>query len=217
MTTLIKHQTDVKTMNQYQKNQAGNHPKKGSKIVVEPIRNLEDIEAIKQLLESKPRDFLLFVMGINNGLRVGDLLQLKAGPFRNVKVGDTVPVREQKTGKPQEVVINKPIQTAFQKYFAQLHPGDDDYLFQSRKGKNKPITVSNANMLVKKWTKAINLDGNYGTHSLRKTFGYILRRKYGVGWEILSKRYNHSSPSVTRAYLGIQDDEVNKILVQCQI
>ena len=204
-------------MNQYQINQSKNHPTKGSSIVVEPIREIEDIEAIKQLLESKPRDFLLFVMGINNGLRVGDLLQLRAGPFRNVKIGDTVPVREQKTGKPQEIVINKPIKKALQKYFGHFKPDDEDYLFKSRKGKNKPITVSNANMLVKKWTKAINLEGNYGTHSLRKTFGYILRRKYGVGWEILSKRYNHSSPSVTRSYLGIQDEEVNKILVQCTI
>ena len=72
-----------------------------------------------------------------------------------------------------------------------FNPDDEDYLFKSRKGKNKPITVSNANMLVKKWTRTINLNGNYGTHSLRKTFGYILRRKYGVGWEILAKRYNH--------------------------
>ena len=204
-------------MNHYRINQANNHPAKGSSIVVEPIRKLEDIEAIKQLLESKPRDFLLFVMGINNGLRVGDILQLKAGPFRNVKEGDTVPVKEQKTGKPQEIVINKPLKKALVSYFNQIQPDDEDYLFKSRKGENKPITVSNANMLVKKWTRAINLKGNYGTHSLRKTFGYILRRKYGVGWEILAKRFNHSSPSVTRAYLGIQDDEVKNILVSCTI
>lgn len=204
-------------MSQYQVNQANNHPPKGSKIVVDPIRNLEDIEAIKQLLESKPRDYLLFVMGINNGLRAGDLLQLKAEPFRNAKIGDTIPVREQKTGKPQEIVINKPLKKALAKYFTLIQPKDDDYLFKSRKGDNKAMTVSNANMLVKQWTKAINLEGNYGTHTLRKTFGYILRRKYGVGWEILARRYNHSSPSVTRSYLGIQDDEVNNILVRCPI
>lgn len=201
----------------YRKNQANNHPQKGTSIVVDPIRNLEDIEAIKQMLESKPRDYLLFVMGINNGLRIGDLLQLKAGPFRNVRVGDKVPIREQKTGKPQEVIINKPIKKALSKYFSHLQPEDEDCLFKSRKGENKPISVSNANMLVKQWCRAINLEGNYGTHTLRKTFGYILCRKYGVGWEILARRYNHSSPSVTRSYLGIQDDEVNNILVRCSI
>jgi integrase len=54
-----------------------NHPKKGSTTKVEPIRRLEDIKAIKKLLADKPRDLLLFTMGVNNGLRIGDLLQLR--------------------------------------------------------------------------------------------------------------------------------------------
>jgi len=77
------------------KNQKKNHPKAGSTITVEPIRDLKDIEAIKQYLESRPRDYLLFIMGINNGLRAGDLLQLRAGPYKNVREGDTIPIKEQ--------------------------------------------------------------------------------------------------------------------------
>ncbi len=201
----------------YRSNQERNHPKEGSKIMVDPIRSLEDIEAIKQLLDSKPRDYLLFVLGINNGLRAGDLLKLRAGSFRNVREGDTIPIKEQKTGKSQEIVINKPVKKALEKFFAELKPDDDAYLFKSRKGDNQPMTVSNVNLLVKKWCRAINLKGNYGSHTLRKTFGYILRRKYGIAWEVLSLRYNHSSPSVTRSYLGIQDDEVNGVLLRCTI
>lgn len=201
----------------YKSNQSRNHPKNGTKISVDPIRSLDDITAIKKLLSDKPRDLLLFTMGINNGLRAGDLLKLKAGPFRAVGIGSTIPIKEQKTGKAQEIMINGETKKALTKYFKELEPEDDDYLFKSRKGKNNPLTVSAANMMVKQWTKAINLKGNYGTHTLRKTFGYILRRKYGVGWEIICKRFNHSAPSVTRAYLGIQDDEVNDILLQISI
>jgi len=95
----------------------------------------------------------------------------------------------------------------------EVQPRDEEFLFKSRKGANKPITVSNGNLLVKKWTKAINLQGNYGTHSLRKTFGYIQRTKFGVGFEVLAKRFNHSSPAVTMRYLGIEDKEVNRILL----
>ncbi|MGD0098834.1 MAG: site-specific integrase [Acidobacteriota bacterium] len=197
--------------------QQQNHPQRGSRIKVDPIRELAAIESIKKMLESTPRDYLLFVMGINNGLRAGDLLQLHAGSFRNVRIGDTIPIREQKTDKPQEIVINKPIKQALVRHFEALKPLDEDYLFKSRKGSNKPITVQLVNLLVKRWCKAINLEGNFGSHTLRKTFGYILRRKYGVGWEIISRRYNHSSPSVTRAYLGVQDEEVNQVLVQCAI
>ncbi len=77
---------------------------------------------------------------------------------------------------------------------------------------HQPITVQTVNRLIKTWTKAINLKGNYGAHSLRKTFGYIQRTHYGVGFEVLCKRFNHSSPTVTMRYLGITDDEVIEIL-----
>jgi len=54
-----------------------NRPGKGEKKTVEPIRKLKDIKAIKKILADKPRDLLLFTLGINNGLRAGDLLKLK--------------------------------------------------------------------------------------------------------------------------------------------
>lgn len=141
---------------------------------------------------------------------------MKAGPFKNAKIVDTITIREQKTGKANEIVINKETKKALTRYFSDLDPADDQYLFKSRKG-NNPLTVSAVNMKIKSWCRSINLPGNYGTHTLRKTFGYILRRKYGVAWEVLARRYNHHSPSITRSYLGIQDDEVNGILVRCSI
>ena len=70
------------------KNGNANHPQKGDRIAVDPIRNLKDIKAIVKLTESNPRDQLLFVMGINNGLRAGDLVKLKAKDVRYLKVGD---------------------------------------------------------------------------------------------------------------------------------
>lgn len=189
-----------------------NHPQKGSNITVEPIRSLEDIKAIKRLLSNSPRDYLLFTMGINNGLRIGDLLQLKVRDVQGVKPGDTIRVREQKTGKPNVLVINKATHKALQSYLSQTNPEPDDYLFKSQKG-NRPLTVSYANRLIKSWCKAINLRGNFGTHTLRKTFGYIQRIHYGVGFELLCKRFNHSNPAVTMRYLGIEDKEINGILM----
>jgi integrase len=71
-----------------------NHPKKGDKITVEPIRRIEDIKSISKLLSDFPRNHLLFTMGINNGLRAGDLLKLKVKAVRNLKVGDTLNIKE---------------------------------------------------------------------------------------------------------------------------
>ena len=189
-----------------------NHPKHGDQIRVDPIRRLEDIKAIKSMLSDKPRDLLLFTVGINNGLRTGDLLRLKVKDVRYLKEGDGINIREMKTGKVNILMVNKPVYKALRNYLEKVDPGDDDYLFTSRKRKT-PLLVPSVNGLIKRWTKAINLRGNYGAHTLRKTFGYIQRTEHGVSWEILADRYNHSTPAVTRHYLGITKDEVRKILL----
>jgi integrase len=189
-----------------------NKPKVGSKITVDPIRRMKDIQAISKLLSDNPRNNLLFVMGTNNGLRTGDLLKLKVSDVKGMRVGDTLIIKEGKTGKRNMLVMNKSIHKSMQIYLEALKPMDDDPLFASRKGKQS-ITVQCVNNMVKKWTRTINLKGNYGAHSLRKTWGYVQRTVYGVGFEILCKRFNHSSPAITMRYLGIEDKEVQNILM----
>lgn len=194
------------------KSKLSNHPKRGSQITVDPIRKIKDIKSISDFLAANPRDYLLFIMGINNGLRIGDLLKLKVGQVKHLKIGDSLNIKESKTKKNNILVINKTEYKALRNYFDDINSNDDDFLFKSRKG-NDALTVPAVNKMVKKWTSTINLRGNYGTHSLRKTWGYIQRTVYGVGFEIISKRFNHSSPTVTMRYLGIEDKEVHNTLM----
>ena len=189
-----------------------NKPKVGSKIAVDPIRRMKDIQAISKMLSDNPRNNLLFVMGTNNGLRTGDLLKLKVSDVKGMKVGDTLIIKEGKTGKRNMLVMNKSIHKSLQTYLEALKPMDDYFLFASRKGR-RSITIQCVNNMVKKWVSEINLKENYGAHSLRKTWGYVQRTVYGVGFEILCKRFNHSSPAITMRYLGIEDKEVQNILM----
>ncbi len=189
-----------------------NHPKKGSRIAVDPIRKIKDIKAISKLTSGNPRDHLLFVMGINNGLRACDLVKVHVGDLRYLRVGDTLTIKESKTGKDNILVVNKTVYKALQAYLDAIRPNDDAFLFASRKGESH-LQSQAVSKLVKKWTRAINLKGNYGAHTLRKTWGYIQRTMHGVGFEIICKRYNHSSPSITMRYLGIQDKEVHGVLM----
>jgi len=188
-----------------------NHPKRGERIAVEPIRKLKDIKAIASYLDSNPRDRLLFLMGINNGLRACDLVRLKVGQVSHLKPGGLIKIKESKTGKENVLVINKSVYKALRAYLDAAKPSEDDYLFPSRKGGH--LQSQAVQKLVKKWTSTFNLKGNYGAHTLRKTFGYIQRVNFGVGFEIICKRYNHSSPSITMRYLGIEDREVHNILM----
>lgn len=186
-------------------------------MTVDPLRKIKDVRTINKMLWENPRDHLLFVLGVNNGLRVGDLLKLTVGDLRKLKPGDTFKIKEGKTGKTNILAINKTVYKALQHYLEVLSPDDDQYLFRSNKGNNHPITIQRVNQLIKKWTSSINLKGNYGAHSLRKTWGYLQRKKFGVGFEVICKRFNHSNPTVTMRYLGIEDKEVNGILLNNEI
>ncbi len=196
----------------------GNHPKKGETYFIEPIRDIKDIGRIEKSLRDEPRNHLLFVTGINNGLRAGDLVLLRAGQFRNARPGDTVRIRESKTGKVSFVGITGSIHRSLKNYFEKAEPGDSDYLFPSRKGKGqRHLSATAVNQMIKKWVREYaKLDGNYGAHTLRKTWGYQ-KRMQGVSWEIISKRLNHSSQSVTMRYLGIDDREVEDSVLMNEI
>jgi len=188
-----------------------NHPIKGSRITVDPFRSDKDIKRIKKMLSSNSRDLLLFTMGINNGLRIGDLLKLRIVDVKDLKAGDFLIINEQKTGKENILMINKGVYSILRKHLDNINLSDDCYLFQSRKGDNLPLTVSSVNRMIKQWT--FGMKGNFGTHSLRKTFGYIQRTRYGVSFEVLCRRFNHSNPATTMRYLGIQSKEVSDILM----
>ena len=69
------------------------------------------------------------------------------------------------------------------------------------------LTVSSVNRLVKSWCKTINLPGNYGSHTLRKTWGYH-QRMAGTDIPTLMVAFNHSTQKQTLAYLGIQPEEL---------
>jgi len=180
---------------------------------VGPFTEMKHVKALKKVLADRPRDRLLFILGINSGLRVQDILALKVKDVSSVRVGDRIPIIEKKTGKENVLMRNTEIKAALDIYLSAAKPKEEHYLFKSRKGKNYPLTTYAVTMMVKRWALEVNVKGNFGAHSLRKTWCYIQRKQYGVSWEILSRRLNHASPSVTRRYLGIQAEEVEEILL----
>lgn len=189
--------------------QAQNHPKKGSTITVDPIRELKDIKAIKKLLQNNQRDLCLFVVGINTNLRASDLLQIKAGQVRDLKKPvSEIQIIEKKTNKLRRVVLNEACIDVIKAVLASRDYKDDDILFRGQRG---PLTVSTVNRLVKSWCREINLKGNYGSHTLRKTWGYHQRVTFGRDVPTLMECFNHSTQKQTLAYLGITSDEVKSV------
>ena len=185
-----------------------NHPKKGKSIRVEAIKNLKDIKSIKKLLSDKPRDLCLFTLGINTNLRASDLLKIKIGQVKDLKPGDELTLNETKTGKHRRITLNKAVVSSIQGLINSKEYNDEDPLFVGQRG---ILTVPSVNRLVKQWCKAINLKGNYGSHSLRKAFGYHQRKTFGRGIPELIVSDRTGVQRQTLDYLCIQPDEIKDI------
>lgn len=179
---------------------------------VEPIRNVKDINKIKQYLYGKnnKRDYCIFVVGINVGLRAGDLLSLKISDVTDsAKIFDEVTIREEKTNKIRTFTLNKSAKDAIKIYLNSVSDIDlNNYLFQSRKGGH--LGVRPLHHIIKTTLKELGIKGNYGTHSLRKTMAFH-RYINNVPIETLQKLLNHSSSSITLRYIGI----TKEVIVDC--
>lgn len=195
---------------------AGNNPKPGSVITVEPIKDLDAIARIKTRLADCPRELALFVTGINTALRASDLLALTAGQIRSILADeegglvlegltDGALVREVKTKKARRITFNTPAKAVLARLLATRDYHDAEPVFQGQRGR---MSASYLCRLVKGWCADVRLRGHYGSHSLRKTWGYHQRVTFGVDIPTLMHTLGHASQRQTLTYLCIQPDEI---------
>ena len=182
--------------------------------IVEPIRDKRKIENLKVYLKGKDkRSFALFTVGINIALRIADLLDLKWKDVlkENKKTFKDIEMYEGKTTKYRKIKLNKSAKSALNELLVSLNTIEmDDFIFKSREGENKSITRQHALNILKDAAKAVGVTENVGTHSLRKTWGYHAW-KTGFNPAIIMETLNHSNLSLTKRYLGIQQDDVNEL------
>lgn len=193
---------------------------------VEPIRNPKKITQIKNELRGAERwrDLLLFTFGINTALRASDLLRLKVAHVceGGERPRDQFDLYEKKTGKRHNVTINDSMREAlltYWEYFPNLFNRPENCLFFSERAKpmgSKSIDRTMAWRLVSQMCADAGLNGNYGTHTLRKTWGYQARMN-GIDMEIIMHKLNHSSFAMTRRYLGITDDEIQAAVMKLNL
>lgn len=173
---------------------------------VQPIRDRRKVDAMKrELLRTGYRNYMLFLVGINTGLRISDILSLKVSDVRNQT---HLTLREKKTSKIKRIKIMG-ISRELEDYIEGML--DEQYLFPSKKGHNQPITRVQAYRILNKAANAIGLREEIGTHTLRKTYGYHFYQKT-KDVALLQELFNHSSPSVTLRYIGINQDVMDRAM-----
>lgn len=186
---------------------------------VEPLRTAEEIEEMKLAIrrgnkgtpkrpELAARDVLIFLIGINTGLRVNDLVRLKVG---DVKDQDVFMIREGKTNKKREINVGM-LHKEINNFTARKHA--DEYLFKSQKGA-KSITTTQVYRILDDAADFLGRK-DVGTHTMRKTFGYHHYKQF-KDVAILQEIFNHAAPSITKRYIGIRQDEINESLADFRL
>jgi integrase len=171
-----------------------------NKVELEPIRDKNKIAEIKKILKKQSyRNYILFVLGINTGLRISDMLKLKV---EDVRGRTHIVLKEQKTCKNKRFLINSNLRRELNAYIEKMKAAE--YLFQSRIGDNKPLSRFQAYRILSEAGRKVGLE-SIGCHSTRKTFGYHHYKK-NKDVALLQKLFNHSSPSITLDYIGITQD-----------
>jgi len=173
--------------------------------LVQPIRDSDRIDAMKSCLKNKrERDYMLFALGISVGLRISDILMLK----KEHALKSHIDIKEKKTRKPKRVKVPAFFRRELIAY-AKMLP-DDEYLFRSRQGGNRPIDRSTAYRILREAAEECGVK-EIGTHTLRKTFGYhfYLQTKDVA---TLQELFNHTDPETTLRYIGINQDSLDKAM-----
>ena len=192
----------------------------------EPIKNLEDINRITEFLikNKRYRDNMLFIVGINFGLRASDLRNIIFSDLinDNFTFKSNFPVFEQKTRNTRKhkqnryITINSAVIEAVTLYL-QNTPGVclSDYLFKNisnnSDGENEPLTVRSIGRILKGIKNDLNLNMRVSTHTLRKTFCYhqmVMSNHDSRKLLLLQKMLGHSSPMQTLTYIGITNEEI---------
>ena len=195
--------------------------RKGTDIMstTEPIRDIQKLLDFKNYyLNDKPnfRNYTIITLGLNTALRISDILNLTYDDvYEDKKVRKHITVREQKTGKENRILLNREAKTALEQYRkvlvqTQMYKDGNPYLFPSPLKAYAPISRSQAYRMITSAAKAIGIEGHISCHSLRKTFGYHAW-KQGCDPVVIMVIFNHSSLSITKRYLCIEQDDKDEV------
>ena len=194
----------------------------------EPIKDMNDIIRISQFLigQKRYRDNMLFIVGINFGLRVSVLVSLRFSHLINddCSFRDRFPILEKKTKNTRKhkrnryITINTAVVEAVTLYLENT-PGVrlSDYMFRSESNngsnQNKPIHRASVDTMLKGIARDLGLGNRMSTHSLRKTFAYhqmVMSGNDPRKLLLLQKMFGHSTAAQTLDYIGITSEEIDE-------
>jgi integrase len=154
-------------------------------------------------LRANPRCAAVLVAEANLGMRIGDILRLRLSDI--VKDGNRyrLNITEEKTGKKRHFTVPDAIYTFFCDYAKANHIEPTDLLF--------PIKVRVVQRNLKAVCDLLGLS-NISTHSFRKWYATDIYNASGHDIVLVQHLLQHSSPTITRRYIGIEDAKIEQAI-----
>ncbi len=165
------------------------------------------IRARLQLANNK-RDFALFNLAVDSKLRGCDLLRIR---FSDIRTGGEIRSRakvlQSKTGNPVQFEVTKCTRDAVNEWCCFKKLQSHDWLFPSRKDRNRHLTTRQYARLVERWIGSIDLPrSSYATHSMRRTKATLIYRKAG-NLRAVQLQLGHTKIDSTVRYLGVEVED----------
>jgi len=160
----------------------------------------------------------MFNLAIDSKLRGCDLVSLKVDDVApHGHAVDRGTVRQKKTGRPVRFEMTEQTREALDAYIKSAGKKPGDFLFTSRRGRDRGMTTRQYARLVAAWTASIGLDPKFfGTHSLRRTKATLIYRRTG-NLRAVQLLLGHKKIESTVRYLGIEVDDALVIAEQVDV
>lgn len=151
--------------------------------------------------------------GMFLGLRVSDLRLLK---YSDIIGQSKLKVTEIKTGKLREIDLNNELVDKITRYFKLMRrTNPEGFILEGPRSGGRSIQVSYLNKALKKLNFSYGLKHeNFTTHTIRRSFGKKVYESYGKSEHslvLLSKVFSHSAISITREYIGIEQEAITNV------
>lgn len=154
----------------------------------------KEISAILGQIEAiHPKYSLMLRIGVESGLRVSDVLRIRAGDVKR-----EMRIWEAKTKKVKEWVPTVGLVEEMGKHVERYGLRERDYLIFSREGKDKAVHRTTAYRVLRAAGEGMGLS-RIGTHSMRKTYARRVYRETGDIGEV-QKRMGHEDVRTTLMY-----------------
>jgi integrase len=183
---------------------------------VQAVKSIDTINLIGHLLEIRFSKQIsrVWLFGLNVGLRISDLLSIKFSDINN----ERLIIKESKTGKLANIKLNNKALMILKEIQSE-HPMHV-FLFQSYRNQQslnkapRPLSRRSISKAFYEVGSEVKID--LGTHSLRKTRGYMLYRQSGDLTKVM-RMLRHTSAGVTLRYIGITQEDVDSDFVNLEI